>query len=221
MSGDGGFDTSVLTAAIARKRQAETPGRRTFARVRRRSVPRGDGGRVILTWAQANERMRAIERWERKQSKRERGRNRAVGHIGIELYRYLCRRAVDRRGRLDDLAYGTIAGVLGFSRSAIVAAAARLKRFGWLGWTRQFEETGEAGVRGPQVKQAPNAFWIAAPIEALIKLGIRFGASPPPDDHAHAHAEAATRRREAEFAESSLGAAVAKLGAAIDQRETS
>ena len=215
-------DTGAMARQIARARRPEAEHRRTGSKVRKFSRPRGAGRAVLLTWAEANERMRAIERWDRRQAKRERTRNRAVGYIGIELYRYLCREAVKRRGQLGDLAYGTIAGVLGFSRSAVVAAAARLKRFGWLDWDRQFAPTGDKGQRGPQVEQAPNFFRVLAPLKALLDIGIRFGPAPPPDDHDQAAKAGQAANKAAEFADSRLGESVALLEAAIRRkRETS
>lgn len=215
-------DRAVLEQAMERRRAREPEHRRTLSPVRRYSRARGEAGRyVFLSWDQANERMRALDRWERRQTRQARHRNRGVGYIGLEVYRYLCRRAVDRRGKLDDLAYGTIAGVLGFARSAVVAAVVRLKRFGWLDWTRQYEATGEAGRRGPQVKQTTNFFWICAPVAALLKMGIRFGPPPPPDDAAHQAEAKAKATASAELAESPLGEALARAGDVLRQRETS
>lgn len=209
-------------AVIVRPRRVEPEARRTGSKVRKYSSPRGRAGRyVALSWQEANERIRALERWERRQLRDARKRNRAVGYVGIELYKFMARRAVNARGRLDTLSYGALAAILGFARSAVVAAMARLKAHGWMDWRRQYEETGQAGSRGPQVQQACNFFWIAAPIAALIKIGIRFGPAPPPDDLDHARAEGEARNAEHAFAESPLGGAIGKLGDAVRKRETS
>lgn len=217
----GTMDVGPLVAAIARKKAAEPPHRRTLSPVRRNSRPRGETRRVMLTWKEANERILALRKWERKQVKAERTRNRAVGHIGIAAYEFLIRRAVNHKGRLDDLSYEAIAAIIGYSRSAVVAAVARLRRWGWLDWVRQYEATGEPGVRGPQVRQTYNAFWIMAPLQALLKMGIRFGGAPPPDDHDVQSKAGQATNKEAEFTESPLGEAVARLGRAIELRETS
>jgi hypothetical protein len=195
--------------------------RPTGSKVRKYSHPAGEGPYVVLTWDDANQRIQAIRKWERKQARKDRCKNRAVGHIGVAVFEFLCRRAVNKKGRLDDISYEAIGKILGHARSAIVAACARLKRFGWLDWRRQYASTGQAGIRGVQVEQTYNAFWIVAPIAALIKLGIRLGKAPPPDDHDWAAKTGAAANKAAEFADSRLGSAVERLGAAFAQRETS
>jgi hypothetical protein len=215
------IDTGPLVAAIARKRHMEPPERRTFQRVRRSSRPRGEPRPRPVTWRQANERIRALHRWERKQVRRERAKIRGVGYIGVAVFEFLARRAVNRNGRLDDLSYEAIGAILGYARSAIVAACARLKRHGWLDWQRCFVWTGQAGIRGPQVEQTYNAFWILAPIEQLLKLGIRLAPPPDPDESQVGDAEAKARYAAEDHAESPLGRAIAKLGDAMQQRETS
>ena len=214
-------------AFIVKPRKIEPEHRRTHQKVRKHSRPRGAAGRYVgLQWHEANERIRALEKWERKQARgtgRRGGprKNRAVGHVGVELYKFMARRAVNNRGRLDDLSYGAIGKILGFARSAIVAAMARLKAHGWMDWRRQYEETGEAGVRGPQVQQAANFFWVTAPIAALLKLGIRLGGAPAPDDFDHARAAGEAENKDHDFAESPLGGSVAALGSLVRERETS
>lgn len=203
-------------------RRIEAPERRTRSKVRHSSRPAGTIRGVSLSWREANERIQAIRKWERRQVKAERAKNRAVGHIGIALYEFLCRRAVNKAGRLDDLSYEALAAILGFARSAIVAAAKRLKRFGWLNWRRQFRPSSNPALRGPPVEQDVNAFWVEAPIAALIKLGIRFGPAPPPDDHDAARRAGEAENKAADFAESKLGGALDVLSAAIRRkRETS
>ena len=209
-------------AVIVKPRKIEPEHRRTHAKVRKHSRPRGAAGRYVeLSWQEANERIRALEKWERRQKRDPRRRNRAVGHIGVELYKFMARRAVNARGRLDNLSYGALASILGYARSAIVAAMARLKAHGWMDWRRQYEETGEAGVRGPQVQQSTNFFWVSAPIAALIKLGIRFGGPPPPDDFDHARSAGVAENKDHDFTESPLGGSIAALGSLVRERETS
>jgi hypothetical protein len=195
--------------------------RPTGSRVRKYSHPAGGGPFVALSWEDANQRILALRKWERKQKRQERRKNRAVGHVGISVYEFLCRWAVKHRGRLDDLSYEAIGAIIGHSRSAVVAACARLKRFGWLDWRRQYVSTGQQGVRGVQVVQTFNAFWIAAPVAALIRLGIRIGRAPIPDDHDCAAKAGAAANKAMDIADSSLGRALDRLGAAVAKRETS
>lgn len=216
------LDTSALSEAIARKRKLEPPERRTQCKVRRGSWLAGSNGRARLTWYDCNQRIRALHKWERKQKKRERRKNRAVGHIGVAVYEYLARRATHPRQRLDDLAYEALAAIVGYSRSAVVEAVKRLKQYGWLDWRRQYRPTGQPGVRGGvQVEQAPNAFVILAPVEQLLAIGIRLGRPPPPDDHAAAAEAGRAANAAADLAESPLGRALERLGAQVCHRETS
>ncbi len=203
-------------------KRVEPPHRRTYQRVRHSSRPAGEHSGGALTWRQCQSRIRAIRRWERAQDKRPRAKNRAVGWIGIEVYAFLARQAVHKRGRICDLALGSIAGILGVSRSAVIAALARLRDAGWIGWVRQFVWTGGEGVRGPQVEQAPNSYAIGAPERELARLKIPLDEDPPPsaDLEAEANAHAKTRAEHA-FGESPVGQAVDALGRLVAERESS
>ncbi len=219
-------DAAILEAAIARRRhrdiqerRPEPESRRTGSRVRKNSREAGTTRGVWMDWASCNEANRALNRWERRQAKRPGHRNRGVGYIGLEVFGLLTREAVRRKGRLDHMSYEAIAAILGYARSAIVAAAARLKAHGWLDWVRQWEPTGEQGRRGPQVRQTYNAFWIRIPVAALAKLGIKLG-TPTPDDHDHDAKAKAKARDQAELAESPLGPALDRVDRVIAQRET-
>jgi hypothetical protein len=211
-----------MTPAIAqpRTRRIEPPHRQSGYRLRRFSrVEEGTRPGATLSWPRATARMKAIERWERRQKKDPRKRNRAVGHVGVELYKYLCRRRASGK-RLDNIAYGTIAGILGFARSAIVAAAARLRHFGWLIWVRTWRDTGEEGLRGPQVEQGINAYEICAPTAKLEAMGIAVEPPDPDDDATRRKAEEA-QRKAARVDDSVLGEVLRRTAHLAEERESS
>jgi hypothetical protein len=200
------------------RRPPEPPERRTLAKVRRFSRPRGKGGYVALGRVQAEDWIWALKRWERRQKRLPKAKIRAVGHIALAVHEYLCRQAVKRKGMLDDLSYARIAAILGFSRSAVVDACRRLAAHGWLKWFRQFVPTGQQGVRGPQVEQTANFYWLELPLAALAKAGIRLGKAPAPDDDLQRRSDASNVRAVQVLAASPLGAALDELGAAIARR---
>lgn len=214
-----GARTAFKTGAGLRTHKPEPPERRTLSRVRRFSRASGAVRYSPIDKAEANDRVFALRRWERAQKKAPRKRNRGVGHIGVEVYEALARRAARGSGRLDEISYAGLAAITGFARSAVVAAVARLKALGWLDWVRQFVETGNAGRRGPQVVQTFNAYLLQVPRELLAKCGIRFGRPPIPDDAAWRAETEAVAAKEMALAGSPLGSALERLGAAVAAKE--
>lgn len=166
-------------------------------RVRRRSGSRGaPATQNPRDMREAGHRISALKRWERLRVRRRRSHIRGVGYVGLAVYEYLVKKAVQSAGRLDDLPYARIAAAVGHSRSAVVAAVARLKTFGWLDWFRRWETNKQTG----QLEQICNAFWICVPTAALQRLGIRCGPPPPPDDAAADQAKRAEYREKCEAA---------------------
>ena len=111
-------------------------------------------------------------------------------------------------------------------------ALKNLRTHGFLDWLRRYEPTGNEKGSGPQVQQASNAYRMSLPERARRLLG-RFGIAPPPPlDH-----EQAVAQREAELeahrktlsldqralfdvGDNPLGQALARLGKAINSRES-
>ena len=172
----------------------------------------------------------AAEKYDRVQRQRDRharnGRkNGTLGHIGLDVLRELLRLVDYRTGQLDP-ALATIAKRIGRSIAAVVEALKRLKAHGFLDWLRRYVPTGNAGLRGPQVKQTSNAYRLMLP-EALL----RCLNAPPPEDDGHRRETAAEEGRAMIAAlplqeqpaqlvdDPSLAATLAWLGAAIDRRE--
>ncbi len=153
----------ALGGAVGRR-----PGRETGQRVHRYS--KTAAGREGLFWQPFNPRdvarfLQAAEKYDRLKRlahRRERnGReNGAIGHVGMEVLRELLRLIDYKTGRLDP-AIATLAQRIGRSIAAVADALKRLKEHGFLDWLRRYVPTGNAGLRGPQVKQTSNASTIA------------------------------------------------------------
>ena len=100
-------------------------------------------------------RMKAAEYYDRRH-KEDGKRNGALGHIGLEVLRELYRIVDFKTGRLEP-AIATICERIRRSRTAVVAAMARLKEHGFLDWVRRSEPVDNPGA-GPQVRQITNAY---------------------------------------------------------------
>ena len=169
----------ALGGAVGRR-----PGRETGQRVHRYSkTAAGKEGRF---WQPFNPRdvarfLQAAEKYDRLKRlahRRERnGReNGAIGHVGMEVLRELLRLIDYKTGRLDP-AITTLAQRIGRSIAAVADALKRLKEHGFLDWLRRYVPTGNAGLRGPQVKQTSNAYRLMRPAEVLRGM-----TAPPPQD---------------------------------------
>lgn len=191
--------------------------RRTFQKVRRDSRPVGTFETGLWRATSSREMRRAItaaERYDRRH-KAKGDRNGPLGHVGLEVYRALWARVRFSDGCLCP-SLEWIMKACRRSRAAIVAALKRLRAKGFVAWQRRLEYTGgPAGVRGPQVRQATNAYALGTPGVALALL-----VSPvplPPDEQwrqdQRAAFVAACEREAFEF--SPIGEAVARLERAV------
>lgn len=135
---------------------------RTGQRVRRDS--QHEGGREQRLWRQHNRfadsehnaRMRAAEEFETATRKPGR-RIGQLGHVALEVYRFLLRTRSRKTGRLD-WSYRQIADALRRSRSAVGEAIARLKAAGFLGWVRRTRPIDDPEPDGQHTEQIPNAW---------------------------------------------------------------
>ncbi|MDQ2762891.1 MAG: replication protein A [Pseudomonadota bacterium] len=160
------------------------PGRQTGQRVHRYS--RTEAGGEGRFWQPFNPRnvarfMQAAEKYDRLKRlahRRERNNreNGAIGHVGLEVLRELLRLIDYKTGRLDP-AIATLALRIGRSIAAVADALKRLKAHGFIDWLRRYVTTGNAGMRGPQVKQTSNAYRLMIP--AQVEHGMTV---PLPED---------------------------------------
>lgn len=152
--------------------------RRTGQPVRRSSYNVGE--RENFLWreidpAEINARIRAAEVYDR-QNKQPGRRNGILGHVAIEVLAALYRLVDYKTGQLDP-AIDTICLRVRRSRSAVVAAMARLKLHGFLNWIRRTEPTGTKG-QGPQVRQITNAYVFGLPQAAAAFVARLLGRKP-------------------------------------------
>lgn len=211
---------------------AGAPAERERTPVRRHS--RAAGRCEGVFWRRTNrEEVRTIllaaKRYER--AERQRGeRSGPLGSVAIELLELFTNLVNFRTGRLEP-SIDTLMRMLCRSRDAIVRALKNLRAHGFLDWLRRYEPTGAQG-RGPQVKQASNAYRMSLPAKARQLLGRLGMAPPPPEDHAQRQAEreAAIEAHKASLpndelalftlGDTPLGRALAALGKSVQQRES-
>ena len=159
-------------------------GRRTHQPVRRNSHAAGRQHGVF--WKATNRKevaqiVLAAKRYE-WDSRQPGARYGALGSVALEVIEFLANLIDYRTGRLEpSLDY--LMSKLKRSRDAIHRALKALRAAGFLDWMRRYEPTNNEG-RGPQVKQASNAYRLFLPQKALQALGRLAAPSPLPDDFA-------------------------------------
>jgi hypothetical protein len=173
--------------------------RRTFQEVHRDSKPIGTVEAEL--WrptdkAAAADALEAARRYELIHKRRGR-RNGPLGHVGLEVLNALWSVVDYSTGRLEP-SLEWIMAACRRSRDAVVTALKRLAFCGFVRWIRRLEFTGEAGVRGPQVKQVTNAYALDTPADAaaLVPSERRprtVARAAAPDDYRLAIAQLAAR----------------------------
>jgi hypothetical protein len=107
-----------------------------------------------------------------------------LGSVAIEVLEYLTHLVDFRTGRLEP-SIDTLMRRLRRSRDAIVRALRNLRAHGFLDWLRRYTPTDNEG-RGPQVRQASNAYRLHLPDRAKRYLGPSGLPEPLPEDCEHA-----------------------------------
>ncbi|HEV2364471.1 MAG TPA: hypothetical protein VGS12_09795 [Caulobacteraceae bacterium] len=153
-------------------RRIEPAHRRTFQPVHRSSAVAGgwEEGWFRAPPLSTGAFLQALKKFEL--AGRKPGRvNGPIGWLAIELAELLLNMAKQFRSRLWP-SQAWLARKLKRSKSAVVAALARLRDLGVLEWVRRLVPVaGERGVRGPRVKQTTNVYRFALPraIARLVK----------------------------------------------------
>jgi hypothetical protein len=189
--------------------------RRTFQKVRRDSRPVGSCEADLWKPTDAQQMrvaLKAAERFDLAHKNKGR-RSGPLGYTGLLVFRALWRFVRFRDGCLCP-SYERLMRATRLSKGAVAGALKRLRACGFLTWRRRLEYTGEAGVRGREVRQATNAYALAVPAAALAHIG----SIPLPGDaldriKARAAFVAACEREA--FDNSPLGRTLSALGAAI------
>lgn len=168
-----------MTAVPIETRSAfrrEPDHRRTHAKVRRNSKIRTRNWHGFFSWTQGRRLLLALKihiRTLRKKGQRT-GAAGTISFGAVRLAELLVGLAVRFRGRLEPpVEY--LAGELNVPEKSIHAWKAQLKAHGFLDWQRRYVETGRQGVRGPQVAQTTNAYFLACPPAAEAALERKMG----------------------------------------------
>lgn len=158
-------------------------------------------------------------------------RNGPLGHVALEVLDLLANLVDFHTGRLEP-SYDYLAAKLRRSRAAVARALKALREHGFLDRLRRYEETGQEGQRGPQVRQVSNAYRLSLPARALRLLGRIMQPAPLPDDVAQAQEERAAEREAHKVAlpldelplfeveDARLGRLLAELGRKVRERES-
>lgn len=194
-------------------RTAEPESRRTHQPVRRNSRRVGSFETNFyrpVRRDQVGAMLTAAERFDLRR-KRKGDRHGPLGAYGVRLLREFTRLIDRRTGRLDP-ALDTLMARLRISRDALVRAIAALVRYGFLEKVRRLEPTGDGGRRGPQVRQATNAYAL------LIPKGAEVAPPPPPEDAEHAREARLKVWRDAAASDETtpLGASLSRLARAMN-----
>lgn len=160
--------TAVPIEGFRGFRRPEPEYRRTLQPVRRNSRPAGGEKWEALTRNQANRRIFALKVY-RERLRKPGQRWGAAGTISagaVGMYELMCNMAVRGRGRIEP-SVEWLAKACNVPRKVVHAWKAQLKEHGFLDWRRRWVETGREGVRGPQVAQTSNAYWLKLPVAAM------------------------------------------------------
>lgn len=219
-------DGNAAAIAAPRTRRIEPEHRRTHQRVRRNSHMRGRceaGWWVPFDPKTKAQMMIAAERtgYKLKPKGKRAVRGQAVIFNALAVLRELLRTVDYKTGRLEP-SLKTLAQRVRLAKDTVVRALKTLKAWGFVDWIRRYAETGEHGVRGPQVEQASNAYRLTIPAAARKLLGKMFDPPAAPDDaEAHDDAVAAQRRQyQLDDPDDPLGSALRKLDPSTRDRES-
>lgn len=219
---------TVLTRALNGCGQAQVR-----VPVRRHSFERGHCEATLwrkTNWQEVQRILLAAKRYERIE-RRPGARCGPLGSVAIEVLEYFANVVDYKTGRLEP-SIDTLMRRLKRSRDAIVRALKNLRAHGFLDWIRRYQPTGNEG-RGPQVRQASNAYRLSLPERAKRLIGWYSLSHPIPDDceqtqtvrveELAAYRKSLTRREWAlaMLGDTKLGQSFARLGDLLDKKRES
>ncbi|MBB2973708.1 helix-turn-helix domain-containing protein [Mesorhizobium sp. RMAD-H1] len=157
-------------------------------------------------------------------------RNGPLGSVAIEILELFANLVNFKTGRLEP-SIETIMRYLKRSRDAVVRALRALRAYGFIDWLRRYTPTLREG-RGPQVRQASNAYRLMLPERAKRFLGRFATPCPLPEDaeyqlqvgesevQAHRASLNVEQRVLFDIGDTPLGHSLARLGKLIKERES-
>lgn len=160
--------------ALERKyRKPEPEHRRTGSKVRRRSVMVGQERAAAprLTRAEAEMRKRHLRGHAAKTRPKgqRRGGPGSIGWVALATFDHIVDWSVTQITGIHPSIKG-IASAIGTDAATVVRALTELKRQGFLDWDRRKALTGQQGLRGPQVKQVTNFYYLPIPSAAMALI---------------------------------------------------
>lgn len=193
----------------------EPAHRRTFQPVRRDSRLAGRETWPHFTWKQGRRILLAARMKAEKlrQPGQRTGADGTISFGALRLLELMVQIAARGKGRLEPSA-AWLAKALNVPMKSIHAWKAQLKAHGFLNWRRRYVATGRTGVRGPQVEQTSNAYWLSAP-EADLKRADKVIMPKAPQESRAEMAERLRRVADEQEAEDRLAAALGKLEARV------
>lgn len=218
-----------MTAAVFPKGTAWPPhiDGRTGQKVRRNSSPYETGAGFFrpLKKVTVVHIMRGAERLAFR-TMRTRAKGRRRGELTLQdlnILEVMLFKFMDWRSGRCEPTYAQIQEVTGHARDTITTAMKRLSKLGILERLRRFRRIEDAEGKGPRVEQAPNAYRFALPRRLQALLGLGAEGPPIPDDLAVAQRDGRIsndiQHTEA-TGKPTLGAALARLAAAVAERES-
>lgn len=175
-------------------------GRRTFAPVRRNSRPAGKCEAGFWSRVDRKQVWQIVDAAEAYDlaNKAAGERKGPLGNIAIKVLKVFARLVDYRTGRLDP-SIDTIMHYAKCSRDSVVRALDALRRHGFVDWLRRFVPAEETrGEKGPQVKQASNAYRLSLPARAKAYL-TRHKRAPAPMPEDEEQRQAAKQQEQEDF----------------------
>lgn len=181
-------------AAKAKKR--EPMSRQTGSDVHRRSRRAGGEKGTPITWTQRRLRLDAFDKMarDRRQAGKRWGAKGTFSRHDREILSHLLRLAAQNRGQV----YPTlqqIAHLVGCTIRSAWEGLKRLKAAGFVSWDRRYVETGHQGLRGPQVEQTSNFYYLPLPAAAAQLIDLWRGRVTPRETEAQEHERQAREAR--------------------------
>jgi hypothetical protein len=182
-----------------------------------------------FSWQAGNELLR-VARLYNVAAAQPGDRGGVLGWTAIAVFECLIRLIDHETGRLEP-SIARIAQLTALSKSTVCKALQVLAAHGFISWVRRMAPTGNTG-RGPQVKQATNAYQLHLPEAARRYLRRPTKPPPIPDDVLQARLDrhealkgfraslTLSERALLDVGDNPLGQALARLGRAISERES-